>query len=165
MLLCGEYQLLVEMMEPQGLGALQLAFEQLKKKLAAEGLFEAARKRLPDIAFEVADIREWRPKEPLDVILANAVLRWVADHETLLPALIGKLKIIDAFSSQAAVREYLEPDLIVATSRYWSRFCEGNHAEPFEVVRDRAATRLVPTARGPADRTWPPPAAERQEHI
>ena len=41
----GEYQLLVEMLEPQGLGALQLAFEQLKKKLAAEGLFDAARKR------------------------------------------------------------------------------------------------------------------------
>ena len=41
----GEYQLLVEMLEPQGHGALQLAFEQLKKKLAAEGLFEAARKR------------------------------------------------------------------------------------------------------------------------
>lgn len=41
----GEYQLLVEVLEPQGLGALQLAFEQLKKKLAAEGLFAAARKR------------------------------------------------------------------------------------------------------------------------
>jgi exodeoxyribonuclease VII large subunit len=42
----GEYQLLVETLEPQGYGALQFAFEQLKKKLAAEGLFEAARKRL-----------------------------------------------------------------------------------------------------------------------
>ncbi|HEY1206474.1 MAG: exodeoxyribonuclease VII large subunit [Bryobacteraceae bacterium] len=41
----GEYQLLVETLEPQGRGALQLAFEQLKKKLAAEGLFDAARKR------------------------------------------------------------------------------------------------------------------------
>jgi exodeoxyribonuclease VII large subunit len=41
----GEYQLLVEALEPQGHGALQFAFEQLKKKLAAEGLFEAARKR------------------------------------------------------------------------------------------------------------------------
>ncbi len=41
----GEYQLLVEDLEPKGYGALQLAFEQLKKKLAAEGLFEAARKR------------------------------------------------------------------------------------------------------------------------
>ena len=41
----GEYQLLVEVLEPQGLGALQLAFEQLKKKLAAEGLFTPERKR------------------------------------------------------------------------------------------------------------------------
>jgi exodeoxyribonuclease VII large subunit len=41
----GQYQLVVEMMEPKGLGALQLAFEQLKRKLAAEGLFEEARKR------------------------------------------------------------------------------------------------------------------------
>ncbi len=41
----GEYQLMVEALEPQGFGALQFAFEQLKKKLAAEGLFEAARKR------------------------------------------------------------------------------------------------------------------------
>ena len=41
----GEYQLVVELMEPKGLGALQLAFEQLKRKLDAEGLFDAARKR------------------------------------------------------------------------------------------------------------------------
>ncbi|HEX8985164.1 MAG TPA: exodeoxyribonuclease VII large subunit [Bryobacteraceae bacterium] len=41
----GEYQLLVEALEPQGAGALQLAFEQLKKKLAAEGLFAPQRKR------------------------------------------------------------------------------------------------------------------------
>ena len=41
----GEYQLLVEALEPQGHGALQFAFEQLKKKLAAEGLFDPARKR------------------------------------------------------------------------------------------------------------------------
>ena len=41
----GEYQLIVELIEPQGAGALQLAFEQLKRKLAAEGLFEAGRKR------------------------------------------------------------------------------------------------------------------------
>jgi exodeoxyribonuclease VII large subunit len=41
----GEYQMYVETLEPQGYGALQLAFEQLKKKLAAEGLFDEARKR------------------------------------------------------------------------------------------------------------------------
>jgi exodeoxyribonuclease VII large subunit len=41
----GEYQLACGHMEPKGLGALQLAFEQLKKKLLAEGLFERSRKR------------------------------------------------------------------------------------------------------------------------
>jgi exodeoxyribonuclease VII large subunit len=41
----GEYQIICEHLEPKGLGSLQQAFEQLKKKLAAEGLFDPARKR------------------------------------------------------------------------------------------------------------------------
>lgn len=41
----GEYQLYVEFLEPAGLGALQLAFDQLKQKLAAEGLFDSGRKK------------------------------------------------------------------------------------------------------------------------
>ena len=41
----GEYQLVAEYLEPAGFGALQLAFEQLKQKLAAEGLFDPARKK------------------------------------------------------------------------------------------------------------------------
>ena len=41
----GEFQLNAVNAEPAGLGALQLAFEQLKKQLAAEGLFDAARKK------------------------------------------------------------------------------------------------------------------------
>ncbi len=41
----GEYQMVVELMEPKGLGALQVAFEQLKARLQAEGLFEPGRKR------------------------------------------------------------------------------------------------------------------------
>jgi exodeoxyribonuclease VII large subunit len=46
----GEYQLVCEHMEPHGLGALQLAFDQLKKRLQAEGLFDQSRKRpLPSL--------------------------------------------------------------------------------------------------------------------
>ncbi len=41
----GEYQIVCERMEPHGLGALQLAFDQLKRRLQAEGIFDAARKR------------------------------------------------------------------------------------------------------------------------
>lgn len=41
----GQYQLIVEQIEPKGIGAQQLAFEQLKAKLFKEGLFDPARKR------------------------------------------------------------------------------------------------------------------------
>ena len=41
----GEYQVYVEFMEPKGLGSLQLAFEQLKARLQAEGLFDAQHKK------------------------------------------------------------------------------------------------------------------------
>jgi len=41
----GELQISAEFMEPKGAGALQLAFEQLKARLQAEGLFEASRKK------------------------------------------------------------------------------------------------------------------------
>jgi exodeoxyribonuclease VII large subunit len=41
----GEYQVYIESIEPVGLGALQLAFDQLKKRLEAEGLFAAERKK------------------------------------------------------------------------------------------------------------------------
>lgn len=44
----GQYQLVADYAEPKGLGALQLAYEQLKKRLAEEGLFDAAiKKTLP----------------------------------------------------------------------------------------------------------------------
>lgn len=51
----GSYQIVAEMMEPVGAGALQKAFEQLKAKLKAEGLFEATRKRpIPSMPKHIA---------------------------------------------------------------------------------------------------------------
>jgi len=41
----GQYQLIIEIVEPKGVGALQLAFQQLKEKLFKEGLFEESRKK------------------------------------------------------------------------------------------------------------------------
>ena len=50
----GNYSLVVSKVEPVGLGALQLAYQQLKEKLDAEGLFEASRKRaLPLFPFKI----------------------------------------------------------------------------------------------------------------
>jgi two-component system, NtrC family, response regulator HydG len=66
---------------------------------------------------------------------------------TIDPHLPTKLEAIDAFSSQMAVRAYLEPDLISSTARYWSRYAEGRYAEAFEVIRDRAAVAVGRTGQ------------------
>jgi exodeoxyribonuclease VII large subunit len=53
----GELQISAEFMEPKGAGALQLAFEQLKARLQAEGLFEAARKKpIPPLPLKIGII-------------------------------------------------------------------------------------------------------------
>jgi trans-aconitate 2-methyltransferase len=41
-----------------------------------------------DIRFEVADLRDWSPAEPVDVLVSNATLQWVPDHLDLLPRLV-----------------------------------------------------------------------------
>ncbi|HWZ45201.1 MAG TPA: exodeoxyribonuclease VII large subunit [Candidatus Saccharimonadales bacterium] len=57
----GELQLSAEFLEPLGAGALQLAFEQLKDRLAQEGLFEAARKRaLPQLPRRIGIVTSTR---------------------------------------------------------------------------------------------------------
>jgi len=65
----GEYQIYVENIEPVGLGALQLAFEQLKKRLEAEGLFAASRKKpLPLLPSRIGLITSPRGAAVRDVV-------------------------------------------------------------------------------------------------
>jgi len=55
-------------------------------------MISAARKRMPDTDFQVADIAGWsRSAGTVDVILSNAALHWLSDHETLMRALLAKL--------------------------------------------------------------------------
>jgi exodeoxyribonuclease VII large subunit len=82
----GNFQMVVEFLEPVGWGALQLAFEQLKARLLQEGLFDEARKRpLPVLPRTVGVVtsasgaawrdlcRVWQRREvPIEVILAPA---------------------------------------------------------------------------------------------
>jgi len=60
-----------------------------------------------------------------------------------------KLMAIKAFASQTQVRAYLVPDLIKSTARYWSRYGDGDYAEPFEVIREAAMTPGQAGGRGP----------------
>jgi trans-aconitate 2-methyltransferase len=54
-------------------------------------MIAAARERLPEVRFEVDDVSQWPDPGPFDVILSNAVLQWVPNHDTLLPFLLAKL--------------------------------------------------------------------------
>jgi CheY-like chemotaxis protein len=59
-----------------------------------------------------------------------------------------KLAAIDAFADEPQQDDYLQPDVVVSTARYWSRFCGGSLAEPFEAVRDRAPVRVPAAGAG-----------------
>ena len=52
------------------------------------GLPERSRGRL---RFELADVSDWEPARPVDVIVSNAMLQWLPEHEKLLPRWIGHL--------------------------------------------------------------------------
>ncbi|MEA9976882.1 MULTISPECIES: trans-aconitate 2-methyltransferase [unclassified Pseudomonas] len=58
---------------------------------SSEDMVAAANKRLPSMQFEVSDIAGWKPTRQYDVILANASLQWVPDHERLYPFLVKQL--------------------------------------------------------------------------
>lgn len=58
---------------------------------SAEMVERAAEHRSERVGFQVGDLREWRPKHPVDVIVCNASLQWVTGHRDLLPGLVARL--------------------------------------------------------------------------
>lgn len=81
----GEYQLVVELLEPKGKGALQLAFEQLKEKLRKEGLFDPAlKKKLPLLPKKVGVVTSPRGAAIVD-ILRTLERRFARLHVLLYP--------------------------------------------------------------------------------
>ncbi|HKN26204.1 MAG TPA: exodeoxyribonuclease VII large subunit [Candidatus Acidoferrum sp.] len=84
----GEYQVYVESVEPLGRGALQLAFEQLKRQLEAEGLFDAARKKpLPLLPSRIGLITSPTGAAVRDVVRI-LTRRFPNVHLTLYPVLV-----------------------------------------------------------------------------
>jgi exodeoxyribonuclease VII large subunit len=65
----GQYQIIVERIEPKGVGAQQLAFEQLKKRLDQEGLFDLAHKKpLPQMPFTVGVVTSSKGAAVRDIL-------------------------------------------------------------------------------------------------
>ncbi|MCJ8210169.1 trans-aconitate 2-methyltransferase [Mucilaginibacter sp. RS28] len=91
---------------------------------SSPNMIEAARKRLPDIAFEVADVANWQNSTSFDVILSNAVLQWVPNHHTLIPNLLEKINAGGTLAIQMP-DNFAEPThrlmREVAASGHWAK--------------------------------------------
>jgi len=82
----GQYQLMADLIEPKGKGALQLAFEQLKEKLRAEGLFDPKHKKpLPLFPKKVGIVTSPRGAAIID-ILRTLERRFARLHILIYPA-------------------------------------------------------------------------------
>lgn len=103
----GTYQLVVSKVQPQGIGALQLAFEQLKAKLYAEGLFDLDRKRsLPPIPRRIAIVTSpsgaalqdflqaaANRKTPCEIIVIPANVQGVGASESIVAGIRAAHKL------------------------------------------------------------------------
>lgn len=133
----GEYQLVCDTLEPQGLGGLQAAFEQLKRRLHAEGLFDASRKRaLPVLPRRIGVITS------LDGAALRDVLRVLATrHPTarvvIRPARVqGEGAALDLVRALRALASVPELDVIIIGRG-------GGSAEDLWAFNDEALARAI----------------------
>lgn len=110
----GDYQLLCEHLEPAGLGALQLAFDQLKKRLEADGLFNAARKRpLPVLPRKIGIVTSLEGAAIRDIIKVLR-RRYANAHLVVRPARVqGEGAALDLARGLSAVARVTGVDVII----------------------------------------------------
>jgi len=110
----GEYQIVLDTVEPKGIGALQLAFEQLKERLAVEGLFDQDRKKpIPAFPRTVGVVTSLTGAAIRD-ILAVLRRRWPTLHILIAPVQVqgesAGRKIAEAL---AALNDWGSVDVII----------------------------------------------------
>jgi exodeoxyribonuclease VII large subunit len=112
----GEYQIILDYLEPMGVGALALAFEQLKKKLAAQGIFDQdIKKPLPFLPQRVAVITSPTGAAIRDFL--KIIRRRFANIEiVIVPVRVqGEEATQDMVDALELVNRELKPDVIVLT--------------------------------------------------
>ncbi|MBB4577154.1 trans-aconitate 2-methyltransferase [Rhizobium lentis] len=100
-------------------------------------MLEAARKRLPGIAFVEADLGSWQPKEPADLLFANAVFQWLPDHLDIFERLMDGL-------SKGGVLAVQMPDNLGEPSHLAME--ESAHAGPWKAAFEEKGVRRQPLA-------------------
>ncbi|MBT9156601.1 MAG: Exodeoxyribonuclease 7 large subunit [Firmicutes bacterium] len=110
----GNYQLYVDKLEPVGLGSLYLALEQLKQRLAAEGLFRTERKRpLPGFPRVVAVLTSPTGAAVRDIVTVME-RRWPLARVLVFPVVVQGAEAAPSIASAlSAVADYPEIDVVV----------------------------------------------------
>jgi exodeoxyribonuclease VII large subunit len=110
----GEYQIVCEHLEPRGLGALQLAFEQLKKRLQTEGLFDAARKRpLPALPRKIGIVTSMDGAALRDIIKVLA-RRYPRAHLVIRPTRVqGEGAAVEIARGLAAIGRVAGVEVVI----------------------------------------------------
>ncbi len=139
----GELQLSAEYLEPRGAGALQIAFEQLKAKLAAEGLFDSERKRaIPALPRRIGVVTSPRGAAIQDIL--NVLRRRHEDVRVLI--------------YPAQVQGEAAPAEVSAGLRYFNRTAHvdviivargGGSIEDLAAFNDEALARTVVSSKIP----------------
>jgi exodeoxyribonuclease VII large subunit len=140
----GNYQLVIRKVQPQGIGALQLAFSELQAKLNAEGLFAAERKRpLPTFPGRLAVITSPSGAAIRDFLKA-AENRWHGVEILVVPAVVqgreGAPSIVQALKTVHRLRP--RPDVVVLTRG-------GGSLEDLWAFNEEAVVRAVAASQIP----------------
>ncbi len=142
----GSYQIILEYLEPKGIGALQIAFEQLKAKLADEGLFDAqrkralpflpgkialitsptgavlhdmltiARRRFPNMRFVVVPVKVQGTEAVNDIVQAIALVKYAGADVAILARGGGSLEDLQAFNSERVARAIAASDIPIVSA-------------------------------------------------
>ncbi len=105
----GDYQLLVEAVEPKGIGELQLAFKQLKEKLEAEGLFVKSRKRALPAFPERIGIATSPVGAAIQDLLSITHRRWPSAQILLVPVAVQGEAAVSEIVSAIQTLNHLDP--------------------------------------------------------
>jgi exodeoxyribonuclease VII large subunit len=139
----GNYQIFCEMMEPVGAGALQMAYEQLKKKLQLEGLFDATRKRaIPALPKHVAVVTSPTGAAIRD-ILNILGRRFAGLRVTVVPALVqGEGAPASVCAAMALAQQMPDVDVMIVGRG-------GGSIEDMWAFNDERVARAISSARIP----------------
>ncbi len=139
----GQYQLYVNTLEPKGQGALQLAFEQLKEKLAREGLFDEARKKpLPFLPRKIGIVTS-----PTGAVIHDMLRildrRFGAAHVVLAPVPVqGDQAPPAIIEAVAKLNAFSDVDVIIIARG-------GGSLEDLWAFNDEGVARAIAASRAP----------------